>query len=223
MLYKSSRMGIKERKERRLIMNKILAIDIETMQNEAMINKLPKVTADSRLKDPMKIREDLTKKKAEQIEKMALSPLYGKIACIGYYGDELKEVDLQDEAIMIKTCLQRCDENTIFTWNGKGFDFEFIVKRGVILGVCNLLELKKYTDKYKATNHIDLMTEWAGYGKYAKLDEIASILLNGDCKEEFDFREIPELIKTPIGQEKIKSYCLQDCKLVYDLARKMGY
>ena len=201
----------------------ILAIDIETMPNEEMIDKLPEVVADSRLKDEAKIAADIEKKKAEQIEKMALSPLYGKIACIGYYGEEIKEVDLFDEVTMIKKFLDRINENVVVTWNGKAFDFEFIIKRGVILGLCPLSLLDIYTSKYKSETHIDLMEKWCGFGKMAKLNEIAKVLLNGECKDEFDVKEIPELIKTPTGQELIKRYCLQDCKLTYELARKMGF
>lgn len=200
----------------------ILAIDIETMPNPDMISKLPEVVADSRLKDEDKIKADIEKKKAEQIEKMALNPLYGKIACIGYYGDEIQKVDIEDEATMIKKFLDRINENVVVTWNGKGFDFEFIIKRGVILGVCPLSLLEVYTNKYKSENHIDLMEKWCGYGKFAKLNEVASVLI-GDQKEEFDVKEIPELIKTATGRELIKRYCLQDCKLTYELAKKMGY
>ena len=138
----------------------ILAIDIETMPNPDMISKLPEVVADSRLKDEEKIKADIEKKKAEQIEKMALSPLYGKIACIGYYGDEIQKVDIEDEATMIKKFLDRINENVVVTWNGKGFDFEFIIKRGVILGVCPLSLLEVYTNKYKSENHIDLMEKY---------------------------------------------------------------
>ena len=74
-------LNVVEVKKMRCKMN-ILAIDIETMPNPDMISKLPEVVADSRLKDEEKIKADIEKKKAEQIEKMALSPLYGKIACI---------------------------------------------------------------------------------------------------------------------------------------------
>ena len=201
----------------------ILAIDIETIPNPDMISKLTEVTPDPRLKDEAKIQADIEKKKAEQIEKMALNPLYGKIACIGYYGDDLQEVDLYTEKKMIKTFLKRIEDKPFFTWNGKAFDLEFIIKRGVILDLCPLSLVEKYASKYKSEMHIDLMEKWCGYGKMAKLDDVAKVLLDGDCKDEFDVKQIPTLIKTETGKELIKRYCLQDCKLVYELAKKMGY
>lgn len=202
----------------------ILAVDIETMPNPEMISRLPEVKPDPRLKDEEKIKADIEKKKQEQIDKMALSPLYGKIACIGYYGDEIQEVDLVDEGSMIKKLLDRADENIVVTWNGKNFDFDFIIKRGVILGVCPLSLLERFTSKYsKESMHIDLMEKWCGYGKFAKLNEVAQVLLDGECKDDLDVTQIPELIKTITGQELIKRYCLQDCALTYKLARRMGY
>ena len=201
----------------------ILAMDIETMPNPAMIEFLPEVKPDPRLKDPEKIEADIAKKQEEQIDKMALNPLYGQIACIGYYGEDYKEVDLQAEKNMIETVLQRSEDYPIFTWNGKGFDYEFIIKRGVILGLCSLLDLEKFTDKYKAVNHIDLMEKWAGYNKYVKLQEVSTIILGEGKEEDFDVKDIPKLIKTKSGQELIKRYCLTDCKRTYELAKKFGF
>lgn len=203
----------------------LISLDIETMPNLEMIEKLPEVTPDTRLKDEAKIQADIEKKKAEQIEKMALNPLYGKIACIGYYGDDIQEVHIDSEENMLKKLSKLMQEDNIFiTWNGTGFDWDFIIKRAIILGCdnWNLLLLESIRSR-KNTMFVDLMEKWCGYGKFAKLNEIASILLDGECKEEFDVKEIPNLIKTKTGKELIKRYCLQDCKLVYDLARKMGY
>ena len=204
----------------------ILAIDIETMPNPDMISKLPEVLADSRLKDKEKIKADIEKKKAEQIEKMALSPLYGKIACIGYYGDEIQKVDILEEPKMLKILMSliRNDEDIFFTWNGNNFDLDFIIKRGIILGVdgYNIKTLENIKSR-RRENFIDLMEKWCGYGKFAKLNEVASILLDGECKEELDVKQIPELMKTTTGKELIRRYCLRDCELTYKLARKMGY
>ena len=203
----------------------LISLDIETYPNLDMVEKLPEIVADSRLKDEEKIKADIEKKKAEQIEKMALNPLYGKIACIGYYGDNIQEVHIDSEENMLKKLSQLMQEDNIFvTWNGTGFDWDFIMKRGIILGIedLNLKHLEVIRSK-KNPMFIDLMEKWCGYGKFAKLNEVAQVLLNGECKEEFDVEQIPELIKTPTGQELIKRYCLQDCKLTYDLAKKMGY
>lgn len=203
----------------------LISLDIETYPNLDMVEKLPEVTPDTRLKDEAKIKADIEKKKAEQIEKMALSPLYGKIACIGYYGDNIQEVHIDTEENMLKKLAELMQEGNIFvTWNGTGFDWDFIIKRSIILGIedFNLRHLEVIRGR-KNIQYIDLMEKWCGYGKMAKLDDVAKVLLGGECKEEFDVKQIPELIKTVSGKELIKRYCLQDCKLVYELAKKMGY
>lgn len=202
----------------------LISLDIETIPNPDMISKLPEIVADSRLKDEVKIKADIEKKKAEQIEKMALSPLYGKIACIGYYSDDIQEVYIDTEENMLKRLLELMNDNIFVTWNGTGFDWDFIIKRGIILGIEDLnLKLLESIRSKKNPMFIDLMEKWCGYGKMAKLNDIASIILNGECKEEFNVKEIPELLKTNAGKELIRRYCLQDCKLVYDLAKRMGY
>lgn len=203
----------------------LISLDIETMPNLDMVDKLPEVTPDPRLKDEAKIQADIEKKKAEQIEKMALNPLYGKIACIGYYGNNIQEVHIDSEENMLKKLAELMQQDNIFiTWNGTGFDWDFIIKRGIVLGIedFNLKHLECIRSR-KNPQFIDLMEKWCGYGKMAKLDDVAKVLLNGESKEDFDVKQIPELIKTISGKELIRRYCLKDCKLVYDLAKKMGY
>lgn len=203
----------------------LISLDIETYPNLDMVDKLPEVTPDPRLKDEVKIQADIEKKKTEQIEKMALNPLYGKIACIGYYGDNIQEVHIDSEENMLKKLAELMQEDNIFvTWNGTGFDWDFIIKRGIILNIedFNLKHLECIRSR-KNPQYIDLMEKWCGYGKMAKLNDVAAVLLDGESKEEFDVKQIPELIKTISGKELIRRYCLQDCKLVYDLAKKMGY
>lgn len=199
----------------------MLAIDIETYADLDVIDLLPPIEADSRLKDAIKIEEDIKKKQDKQIEQMALNGLYGKIACIGYYNDIVQEVDLSDEKSMIERFLQNLKNapDVIVTWNGNDFDLPFVFKRGIKYGLCKLTDLQFYIAK---TNPkcIDLMRLWAGYGKYEKLDNVAKVLL-GEGKDEFNVKEIPELIKTISGQELIKRYCLKDCELTYKLGKMM--
>lgn len=203
---------------------KILAIDVETFFDKNNISKLPPVEPDSRLKDPKKIKQNIEEKTQKMIETASLNPLYSKLACIGYYGDEIKEVHLADEKEMIEKLVELMKQDNIFiSWNGTAFDWDFIIKRGIILGIedLNLKHLEVIRSR-KNPQFIDLMEKWCGYGKFAKLDEVASILLN-EHKEEFDVKEIPNLIKTKTGKELIKRYCLKDCILLYEIAKKCGY
>jgi DNA polymerase elongation subunit (family B) len=203
--------------------NNQLVIDIETMANLDVIDLLPEPNISSVLKDPVKIEQAIQEAKQKQIEAMALSPLTGKIAAIGLYGEFGGEVIIDDEKTMLDEAYKAFKGKQVITYNGKSFDMPYIYKRGIILGCdwATIPEMKLYTDRYKST-HLDLMTEFCDYGKYEKLDTLARFLL-GDNKIDFDFREIPELLKTEDGKNKIREYCLKDCELTYKLAKRMGF
>lgn len=203
------------------------AIDIETMPNMEVAHLLPEVKASKTLKDPEKIKADIEKKKQEQIDKMALSPEFGKIACIGIYGEGRKEVLVGDEKEMLESFFNFFRTSEVYTkfitFNGKNFDMDFIHKRALHYGIVKLSTMKDWTDKYTHNEfHIDLMQEYCKYGEYKKLDLLASIYL-GEKKIEFDVKQIPEMVKTKEGVKKLKEYCLKDCELTYKLAKKFGY
>lgn len=200
----------------------MLAIDIETYPNDDMLDLLPDVKASKTLKDPAKIEADIAEKKQEQIDKMALSPLYGKIACIGIYGKDIQKVLIGDEKEMLEEFFKIIHKKMVVTWNGKEFDFDFIFKRAIVHKLKTLRDMKFYTDKYKSVWHTDLMQEFCKYGQYLKLDDVAKVFL-GSQKLEFDVTKIKELLKTEDGKKQLCDYCLQDTKLTYELALAFGY
>ena len=202
-------------------MKKICSIDIETYADMDMVKFLPPVTADTRLKDEAKIQADIEKKKQDQIEKMPLNPMFSKIACIGYYSEDKKEVDMTDEETALKNFFRflksyvDIGEVRLVSWNGNGFDFPFIFKRGMRYGLCKLQDVEKYISKNNPY-HVDLMFLWAGYGKFEKLDTVSSVLIH-DCKESFDVQDIGKCLETEEGQFLLHKYCLTDCELTYKL------
>lgn len=197
-------------------------IDIETIPDLSMIDLLPEVKPDSRLKDPEKIQKDLQDKKDKQIEKMALNPMFAKVVLIGIYGPDFKECLYGDEKHIISEFRKITNKKMTFTWNGSGFDYDVIGKRGLLHGLNTLEEVKFYTDKRNSGFHTDLMEKFCPWGQYEKLDTVAKVYL-GEGKEDCDVSNIAEMIKTPEGLEKAKSYCLKDAELTYRLAERFGY
>src|SRR6056297_1247067 len=63
---------------------KIVAFDLETIADKAMIPFLPEVKAKSNLKDPVKITADLDEKKKKQLQDMGISPMTNLICCAGW-------------------------------------------------------------------------------------------------------------------------------------------
>lgn len=203
---------------------KQIVIDIETMPNVEVLHLLPEPKLDARLKDPIKIAEYKESARVAQVEKMALSPLTGKIACIGIKSVDNTEVLIGEEKAILADFFRITRDAQLITYNGKAFDVPFIYKRAIILGFkpLKLEDMKLFTERYKINNHIDLMTEFCNYGEYEKLDNLARFIL-GETKAELDYKEIPTLLETPKGVEKLKAYCAQDCELTWKLAERFGY
>lgn len=206
-----------------------LVFDIETMRNASMIDRLPALEVKAgNLKDPAKIAEKQEAAKNEQIEKMALSPLYGRICAwcaIDDDGKKYQECITADtntaEAELIEKAFDLLGEyGKIITYNGNGFDFPFLYRRAALLGIppslYGLPPLAAITAKYRNELHVDLMQVWCGSGSYEKLDNIARALVN-DQKIEIDFRDFPALIKTKKGQKQLLDYCMQDVRLTQQI------
>jgi predicted PolB exonuclease-like 3'-5' exonuclease len=218
----------------------IFAIDIETIPNPDCIPFLPPPEISKVLKDPAKIAAARAEAKEEQVSKMALDAMTGRVcacALVGVDGsDDFSSVavatgtdDASEMALlaMIFTALGRKDTR-IVTFNGMGFDLPFLYKRAMILG----LELHEYgappltawTKRYSTDRHCDLMQVWTGWNsKYEKLDNVANMVLR-ERKIEIDVTTFPELMKTEEGRQKIGEYCQKDTELTWRLWRKMeGY
>jgi DNA polymerase elongation subunit (family B) len=203
---------------------KYVAFDIETMPDVEQINNLPEPeVATGNIKDPEKIAARIAAAKKEQISKMALSPLTGEIASAAFFSTERQDVVFGELEILEATWQHIMNGNKLVTFNGKSFDVPFIFKRGIIHGLkwATIPNMKRYTDKYKAMQHIDVMEEWCAFGERIKLSTLSQLLL-GQTKLDFDFAETPELLKTEEGRAKIAEYNTQDAYLTYRLAERMG-
>lgn len=203
---------------------KYVAFDIETIPDVTQINNLPEPeVATGNLKDPEKIAAKIAEAKKEQIGRMALSPLTGEIASAAFFSTEKQSVVFGELEILEKVWQTIMSGYTLVTFNGKSFDVPFVFKRGIIhnLEWATIPNMKKYVDKYRAVQHIDVMEEWCAFGERIKLGTLSQLLL-GQTKLDFDFAETPELLKTEEGREKISEYNMQDAYLTYRLAQRMG-
>ena len=206
------------------------AFDIETMPNLDVIELLPEPALKlGNIKDPAKIEQKRELAKREQIERMALNPLFGRIICAAFYngkkaaGHIIPKLNDEMETKLIEWIFRHFqDGDRIMTWNGKGFDFDFLFKRAMILGIdIRAFDLPPITAYIKRNSdiHIDLMVEW-DWRNFMKLDTVAKILL-GEGKDDIDFKDFPELMTTKSGREKILSYCITDTVRTFDVGVKM--
>lgn len=211
----------------------VYAFDIETMPILSKIGELPEPEVKlGNLKDPVKIAEKQAEARAEQVSKMALNPLYGRIVCAVFIGAESAPLrftagdDDDEERELIRNCFRimggSCDGPPHLTsWNGVAFDLPFLFKRALLLNVWipkTVGSLDRWCKRYATTPHADLMQIWSGWDSrsYAKLDDIAGAVF-GEHKIGIGFEEFPELVKSAEGRNRIADYCEQDTHLTLKL------
>jgi DNA polymerase elongation subunit (family B) len=206
----------------------MIAFDIETIPNNALIGSLPEPeVALGNLKDPEKIKEKIAQEKQKQVERMGLSPLYGRICSFSFFGENektfqtIKVSNDAEEIELINAIFAKLSTSSdIITWNGMKFDFPFVYKRAAILRVplpTGLHGLSRYTRKYTSAGHCDLMQELSGWSqeKAMNLDEAGKMFL-GRGKTKRDYSTYADLIESGQG-ELIGLDNLCDTELTYDL------
>lgn len=207
--------------------DKCYAVDIETIPNPEMVNKLPEPDiAIGNLKDPVKIELKKTQARQSQIDAMALSPLYGKVCCIGLSGEATGSCCLEEEAEILKWFFgsifdQKNTSDTVITFNGIIFDIPFLYKRALILGVKVGKPMSYWCKRYSTVPHCDLLQVLSGWNSYkANSLESLAVAILGKNKIDLDYKEFPVLMETELGREKISEYCVCDCELTFELYKK---
>lgn len=216
----------------------IIALDIETARNDATIPLLPEPECtDSRIKDKDKIAAHIEAKRAEQLERMALDPLTGRVICYAAVraedekGGYVMADAMTDEAetALIESVFASvlaADGARIVTYNGIGFDIPYIYRRAMLLGIdvrgLGAPPLTAWTKRYATDRHYDLMQVWSGWNsqQYAKLDTLARFA-TGASKKDIDVTTFPALMATNDGRRLIGEYCEQDTRLTLALWRRM--
>lgn len=113
-------------------MTPYIVFDIETYQNDRLgeyINQKD-IKPDARLKDIKKIEEDIVKKKAALVDKAALSPITGRVTCLGlsYCGDFKFFINKDERELLedIDTFISGKEVESFVTKNGFDFDLPFL-------------------------------------------------------------------------------------------------
>ena len=170
----------------------MLILDIETYKDLSDLNyinwKLSGIKAPSNYKDPAAIQRFVDDQKIKVADDFGLSPLTGKIILIGLLFDKLPTVStveytkyslngqevyyagLQgDEKQLLEQFWQLfswfdLNDSPLVTYNGKAFDFPFILHRTLITkaSIPRRISTDQYLAKYKTTKHVDLFNWFNG-------------------------------------------------------------
>ena len=209
-----------------------LALDIETIPDETKEKYLAEPEPAKNIKDPDKIKEDIERKRAGMVSKMALSPFTGRICSFSIYGKDkenrfsntIDKICDAEEARVLGSLFALLTlglaKYRIITWNGYRFDFPYIYKRAMSLSLplpSGCPALNYWGKRYSRFPHCDLMQELAGWSKEENetLDMMGQIFL-GAGKSERDYKYYVDLIKSG-KSKKIGADNLCDAKITYEL------
>jgi len=199
---------------------KTIAFDIETIADPAMIQFLPEVSPDSRLKDAGKVEADIAAKKKKQISEMGLDPMTSIICCIGWATEEeagsFMLIGNDEKELLLAWWEHAKDFEKFISFNGRSFDLRHILLHGMAHGIRPSVNIDK--GRYNKGNHIDLRQILAGEDKFAhgKLDFFAQKFLGKKKTEGIDGSMVQSFWDMALYDD-IANYCQDDCRLTYDL------
>jgi len=186
-------------------------LDIETIGvDDIFSSRYIDRHVDKRLKDTKKIEEN----KVELKDKLALSPLTGRVILVGIAVDgaevffnNASEVELLYKTIdFIHVAYNK--GSRMITFNGKSFDIPFIVQRAIIHKIPFPIEVfSKLMYPYNHEYHIDIRS----FFPKGTLNEIAYLLGDGGSIDDSSGNVIQEYYE--VGKLKeIEEKCRKDLK-----------
>jgi len=208
-----------------------IVLDIETANAEIPADLkerlLEGISAPSNWKDPAKIEAYIAQKRAEAEEKFALSPITGRVACIGLALGEGKLSCFagEDEPTILRKAIGAIErfqavcrfETRLVTFGGRTFDLPFRFARCAILRIAlpqgwdTSRLLRPYSDCHldllELLGKVGTLTEWAlAFGLELGDPEIAN-LKGSDMPALWESRDF----------EKIQAHCQNDVRLTHEL------
>ncbi|PKP32388.1 MAG: 3'-5' exonuclease [Bacteroidetes bacterium HGW-Bacteroidetes-16] len=216
-----------------LATDRILFLDIETV---------PGVPDFNQMSDKMKILWEKKSRRLQTEEGETADVLYnragifaefGKIVCIScgcfsgkefrvksFFGDDEK-ILLQEFADMLRRYYDNKD-SLLCAHNGKEFDFPYIARRMLVLGV----ELPSILDmagkKPWEVQHLDTMELWkfGDYKHYTSLELLAAIFDIPTPKDDIDGSMVGKVYWEEKDLERIVTYCQKDVITIARLLRR---
>ena len=213
---------------------KVLFLDIETVSGYPDYSEMPepwqKLWSD---KTRFQRKEDVT---AEEFypQRAGILAEFGKIVCIscGYLHQEGKQMEFRvtsfygdDETILLQEFAELINKhfNTpqhfLCGHNSKEFDFPYIARRMLILGVEIPLTLNLAGKKPWEVQHLDTMELWkfGDYKNFTSLKLLAALFNIPTPKDDIDGSQVGSVYYKENDLERIKVYCEKDTLTVAQL------
>lgn len=208
---------------------KIVAIDLETIADPAMMLILPEVKAAGNLKDPAKIAADIEEKKIKQIASMGLSPALNMICCAGWADqDGAHSISIEEATaaaekdLLLKYWEALAKYDHFVTYNGRSFDLRCLLLHGIGHGIWPAVAIDHGRYNRAGSNHTDLRQILAGEDQFAsgKLDFFCKKFLGDHKTEGIDGAQVQSFFDMGLFDD-ISEYCKQDVSLTLRLFHKV--
>jgi len=214
-----------------------IVIDIETLPNVDVETyaDLVEITAPANYKDADKISAYIAEKRLSAVadisKEAALSPLYGRVLCVGYDiigGDKEALIHTDEKKVLesLKSELES-DKFRLITFNGRDFDIRYLDMRFRLNGIESPFReqhLKAFDDAFHTDLYMKLTSNGKVKGSYLRNDlkTVSNFLgyrsdtgdLDGSCV-------LPMFLDGKF--DEIASYCLDDVARTRFIAERLGY
>jgi 3'-5' exonuclease len=175
------------------------------------------------------VRDAATESEREEIEsRFALDPCTGRIVCIGVYWievDRSRAYCQREELELLANFwsdVARIRPTRFVTFNGKAFDFPYIILRSAILGLPTPRDIHLDTRRFSTERHFDVREALTNYDLYRRgtLEYFCEVFGVPSPKGSLDGSRVGEYFEA--GRlDDIAKYCLDDCKATAELYRRI--
>ncbi|MCT8339400.1 3'-5' exonuclease [Luteirhabdus pelagi] len=210
---------------RRLKLDNILFLDIETVPQHQHFSELNELTQELYAQKTAYQRKDEIMPE-DFYERAGIWAEFGKIICIsvGYFtmkgdvrqfrltsfhGDEVKI--LKDFKVLLETHFNR-PHHLLCAHNGKEFDFPYIARRMIIHGISLPFKLNLFGKKPWEVPHLDTLELWkfGDFKTFTSLKLMAHVLGIPSPKDDIDGSDVRNVYYENKDIDRIIEYCEKD-------------
>ena len=217
-------------------LTKILFLDIETVSQHVSVSELSEAELALWNKKSQRLREE-DMSDEDLYKKAGIFAEFGKIVCISvaYMRKVSNEYELRvrsfyddDERKLLTDFMELVNMyfNTKKTYfcahNGYEFDFPYIARRALILGIKVPSTLDTRGKKPWEIQHLDTLDLWrfADYKNYTSLALLAHVFGIPTPKDDIDGSQVGDVYWKENNLQRIATYCQKDVVTVAQLFRK---
>lgn len=210
---------------KRIALEHILFLDIETVPQESNFKELPLTTQQLWEQKTLYQRKDEFTPE-EFYDRAGIWAEFGKIICIsvGYFkfvGSERnfrvtsfhgEEKTLLEEFKNLLEIYFNRPHHLLCAHNGKEFDFPYIARRMIILGIDLPFKLNLFGKKPWEVPHLDTLELWkfGDYKTFTSLKLMAHVLGIPSPKDDIDGSQVRDVFYTEGDIDRIIIYCEKD-------------